>query len=95
MLLLDDFAVLNEKMLRTAYLEALYHHDEFEFERLRQSYWFSVISNVSSTKNSSVVTDYFPMEAEVPGFKRPFKHFNCWKTNSCGVGTIRIPEESC
>jgi hypothetical protein len=38
-LLLDDFDVITEPLLRSAYVEAMYRADEFEFERLRMSYW--------------------------------------------------------
>jgi hypothetical protein len=38
-LLVDDFSELTPELLRTAYVEALYRVDEFEFERLTQSYW--------------------------------------------------------
>ena len=95
MLLVDDFAEINEQLLRTAYLEALYHYKEFEFERLKQSFWFSVIMNASVTKSSQILLDKFPMEAEDRTFRRPFIRYECAKTNTCGAGTFRIPKESC
>ena len=95
MLLLDDFSEISEELLRTAYLEALYHVKEFEFERLTQSFWFSVIHNVSSTKSSAILYEKFPMAAEDPTFTRPFKRYACAATNSCGAGTKRIPKDEC
>ena len=94
-LLLDDFSDLNENLLRTAYLEALYHYKGFEFERLTQSFWWSIIANVSETKSSQVLLDKFPMEAEDPMFTRPFVRYDCGVTNTCGPGTKRIPKEEC
>ena len=92
---MDDFSVLNEQMLREAYLEALYYYEEFEFERLKQSYWEDIIKTVSKTKSSQELYDKFPMEAEDRGFRRPFVRYECAKTNTCGEGTYRIPKESC
>ena len=46
---------MNENILRTAYLEALYYAKEFEFERLKQSYWWSIIANVSATIASGFI----------------------------------------
>lgn len=86
---------MNENILRTAYLEAIYYAKEFEFERLTQSFWWNVISNVSITKSSQVLLDKFPMEAEIPNFTRPFVRYPCGVTDTCGPGTKRIPKEEC
>ena len=53
-LLVDDFAEISPLLLRTAYIEALYRVNEFEFERLTQSFWWSVIMNVSYTRSVEV-----------------------------------------
>jgi hypothetical protein len=94
-LLVEDFSELNENLLRTAYLEALYYAKEFEFERLTQSFWWSVVANVSSSKSHQVLLDKFPMEAELPNFHRPFVRYSCGVTDSCGPGVKRIPKEEC
>lgn len=94
-LIVEDFNVVTPDFLRQAYVEALYRAKNFEFERLTQSFWFSFIANVSTTKSIHTVLDKFPIEAEDPDFARPMEPFTCWKTNSCGPGTKKIPETSC
>lgn len=56
-LLVDDFSELTPELLRTAYVEALYRVDEFEFERLTQSYWHALIGKVAHTSSSQPVFD--------------------------------------
>ena len=92
---MEDFDQVTPELLRTAYVEALYRADDFEFERLTQSFWWSFIANVSVTMSSQTVLDKFPLQAEDPDFARPFAPFDCWKTNSCGPGTKRVPKSSC
>jgi hypothetical protein len=82
-------------LLRTAYVEALYRVEEFEFERLTQSFWWDFILDISRTKSSSKILEKFPLEAEDPTFTRPLEKFTCHKTNSCGKGTKRIPKSFC
>ena len=94
-LLLEDFDQLTPALLREAYLEALYRVNDFEFERLTQSFWYSVIANVSVTRSVQALWDKFPPSAEDAGFARPRVPFSCWQTNSCGPGTKRIPKSSC
>ncbi len=94
-LLVDDYDEVTPELLRTAYVEALYQADNFEFERLKQSFWWSFIANVSVTMDSQTVLDKFPAHAEDSNFMRPMVPFDCWKTNSCGAGTKRIPKSSC
>lgn len=53
-LLVDDFADITPDLLRTAYVEAVYRAGDFEFERLKQSFWWSVIMNVSASGNIQV-----------------------------------------
>jgi hypothetical protein len=48
-LLVDDFDEVTPELLRTAYVEALYRADDFEFERLPQSFLWPFITNVSVT----------------------------------------------
>jgi hypothetical protein len=94
-LLLDDFAEITPELLRVAYLEALYHAKDFEFERLTQSFWWSVFANVSASMSIDPLLEKFPMEAEKPNFVRPMQRYDCWQTNSCGPGTKQIPKQSC
>lgn len=78
-----------------AYVEAIYRRNEFEFERLTQSFWWKFISKVSTSKSSSVVYETFPPHAEDENFARPAVYFSCHKTNSCGPNTKRIPKQIC
>ena len=56
-LLVDDFSELTPELLRTAYVEALYRVDEFEFERLTQSYWHALIGKVSDSMSTQPLLD--------------------------------------
>ena len=94
-MLVDDFADVNPHMLRTAYVEAIYRVEEFEFERLTQSFWWTVIYNVSVSRSVQPMLDKFPMEAEEPNFARPRIPYECGKSNTCGPNTKRIPAVSC
>lgn len=94
-LLVDDFNDVTPELLRTAYVEAIYRADEFEFERLKQSFWWDVISNVSATRSLQPMLDKFPMEAEERDFGRPSEPYECAVTGTCGPGTKRIPLRSC
>lgn len=95
MVLVDDFIEVTPTLLRTAYVEALYRVEEFEFERLTQSFWFEFINNVSISKSSKTILEKFPIGSEATDFTRPAKPFTCWETNTCGPGTKRIPKQSC
>lgn len=94
-LFVEDFYEITPELLRQAYVEALYRADDFEFERLKQSFWFGFISNVSATMNVQTILDKFPMSAEEPNFARPREPYLCGKTNTCGRGTKRTPKISC
>lgn len=87
--------MITPTLLRTAYIEAIYRAKEFEYHRLTQSFWYSVIANVSASMSTKPLLDLFPMHAEDADFTRPRERFNCWETNSCGKGTKRIPKRSC
>lgn len=96
MLLVDDFYDVTEDLLRSAYVQAIYDIDEFEFERLQQSYWYSVIYNVSSARSVAPMLEKFPMEAETPNFVRPFQPFHCGDHNEfCGEPGIKTPKKMC
>jgi hypothetical protein len=96
-LLVDDFSSITPSLLRLAYLEALYHVDEFEFGRLKQSYWYSLIMKVSAGGSSRPYLDAFPMIAEDSSFTRPKVPFSCGKDGSkCGKNTkYNTPIKSC
>ena len=93
-LLVDDFNDITPTLLRSAYVEALYRADEFEYRRLKQSFWWSVILNVSSSMSLQPLLDNFPMMAEDINFTRPLRPFHC-SGGVCGAGTKRTPEQSC
>lgn len=92
-MLVEDFDDITPALLKTAYLEAVYRRDDFEFERLTQEFWNGVIYNVSVTKSSKFLLDKFPMIAEDQTFTRPREPFNC--DNGCGKETKRTPKHSC
>jgi hypothetical protein len=94
----DDFDEVTPDLLRVAYVEAIYRAlgHQFEFERLRQSYWYSLIFNVSLQKDVSPMVERFPMKAEKKGFVRPFEPFYCGdRGQHCQDQTIRTPKRSC
>lgn len=94
-LFVDDFIEITPALLRAAYVEAMYRKDEFEFERLQQSWWWSVFANISSSQSTQPLLEKFPMEAESPMFARAYIPYECGKTNTCGPGTKRIPTRTC
>ena len=93
-LLVEDFMDVTPELLKVAYIEAIYRADDFEFERLKQSFWWSVIMNVSLTRSVQPLVDKFPMKAEDPTFTRPRVPFTC-PSDGCGPGTKRTPKNSC
>ncbi len=90
---MEDFDEVGPEMLKEAYIESIYRAEEFEFERLTQSFWWSFIANVSAAQSSEKILEKFPLEAEDPNFARPFKPYNC--ENGCGPGTKRPPKSMC
>ncbi len=95
MLFVDDFAEVTPLLIRTAYVQALYYAREFEYERLTQSYWWDMILQASASQSNAEILQKFPPEADETEFMRPQVWFDCWKTNSCGAGTKRIPSKIC
>ena len=102
-LLVDDFADISPQLLRQAYIEAVYRAPDFEYFRLKQSYWANMLFNVSRAGTLDPMLQAHPMEAEDLGFTRPRERYDCGigksSVNSagplCGPGTKRIPAESC
>jgi hypothetical protein len=94
-LLVDDYDDVTPDLLRTAYVEALYRVEEFEFERLTQSFWWTLILTMSRTKSSQPLLDKFPPQAEDPTFMRPREAFDCKGWFDCGRGTKRFPRTPC
>eukprot|EP00600_Ochromonadales_sp_CCMP1393_P015640 CAMPEP_0175025730 /NCGR_PEP_ID=MMETSP0005-20121125/17309_1 /TAXON_ID=420556 /ORGANISM="Ochromonas sp., Strain CCMP1393" /LENGTH=151 /DNA_ID=CAMNT_0016284675 /DNA_START=106 /DNA_END=561 /DNA_ORIENTATION=+ len=93
-LLVDDFDDVTPALLRQAYVEALYRVNEFEFERLTQSFWYSFIMNVSAEASIDAVYHKFPPESYDATFTRPRVPYQCalGKDFTCGPGTKRIPK---
>jgi hypothetical protein len=95
-LLVDDFFDVTLDLLRSAYVQAIYDIDQFQFHRLQQSFWYQIIYNVSSAGHAGPMLDQFPMQAETPRFVRPFKSFYCGEHNEhCGEPGIKTPKQSC
>lgn len=91
-LLVDDFASITPSLLRSAYVEAIYrtYTNEFEFTRLRQSFWLNLITNVSISKSSDPLTDLFPPHTgeSDPTFTRPSVPFRCDFYDDGGVHNL-------
>ena len=95
-LLVDDFDEVTPALLRVAYVEALYRVEEFEFERLTQSFWWSFIMNVSTAMSSDAIYNKFPPESEDHTFARPLVPYSCGDNmEKCGPGTRRTPKSYC
>ena len=99
-MLVDDFDEVTPDLLRVAYIEALYRADEFEYERLTQSFWDTFISNVSQSASVSLalqtIFSKFPPESQDSSFTRPLQPFTCGENGElCGVGTKKTPKSTC
>ncbi len=96
-LLVEDFDLVTPALLRSAYVEALYRAEEFEFERLTQSFWWTFVMNVSTTMSQDTISAKFPPElSEDAGFTRPKVPYDCgMRMEKCGRGTKRTPKTSC
>jgi len=64
-------------LLRQAYLEALYHADDWEYERMTTQYWQRLIFEVSETASLEPMLRRHPMTAEDQNFTRPLVPYDC------------------
>lgn len=95
-LLVDDWSSVTPDLLRSAYVEAMYRADEFDYARLNQQNWYDFLLNVSTTKSVQTVYDRYPKHVEDQNYARPKVPFNCGKDGSrCGKGTKRTPAVRC
>ena len=94
-LLLDDFADISPFVIRQAYVEALYHADEWEYERLTKQYWEGLIYEIAESGNIDRMLQKHPISAMDESFTRPLIPFDCEAMGGCGEGTKRVPRESC
>lgn len=100
-LMLDDYAVLTETMLRQAYVEALYRADEWEYARMTQPWYERLIYQVAARGDIEPLLRLHPMSAEDRKFTRPLVPYVCGRgasshsVSECGPGTKRIPKQSC
>ncbi len=93
---MDDFFDVTPQLLASAYIQVLYSIHEFEFERLTQDFWNSIIYDVSISGNIDALLNKFPMKAEDENFTRPYIRYNCGPDNSnCGTNTKRTPLQYC
>lgn len=106
MLLVEDYSTVTPALLRAAYIEAIYRtmKGDFEFQRLTQSYWYSLIMHISRTKTLDSILDRYPMHPiEKQNFTRPVHAFQCGSADEtgimgmqgCGKETKRPPIEIC
>jgi hypothetical protein len=102
-LVVDDFADVSTDLLRQAYVEAVYRAKDFEYFRLKQSYWANLLFNVSSAGTIDPMLHFHPMAAQDVEFTRPRERYDCGEGESpsnaagplCGPGTKRIPAQHC
>jgi len=92
-LLVDDFASVTPDLIRRAYIEAVYHADLWEYERLSRKWYTDLIYQISIDRNIKALLKKHPQEAHDSNFIRPLIPFDCSK--GCGLGTKRTPVESC
>lgn len=92
---MDDFAEITPELLRQAYVEAVYRAEEFEFQRLKQSYWWEIIAQVARNRSTAKLLEYLPAEAQDATFTRPREPYVCATAGACGPGTKRTPRKSC
>lgn len=96
-LVVDDFADLTLLMIQQAYVEALYRalRGDWQYERLSQSWWESLIHETAIAGDLSVLEERHPYAAIDSNFTRPLIPFDCDKMGGCGPGTKRVPKRSC
>jgi hypothetical protein len=90
--------MLTPRLVRQAYVEALYHAalGRWDYRRITQKWWEDLLFDVSLAKNSSILMERHPMPILPLGipFSRPLIPYECPK-GGCGEGTHRTPIESC
>jgi hypothetical protein len=62
-LIVDDFADLTTELVQSAYIEALYLADEWDFTRLTYNYWSEMLKKTSQSGNIDYMLTRHPMEA--------------------------------
>lgn len=94
-LFVDDYADLTADIIRSAYVEAIYRADEWEYERLTTKHWYDVLFQTAMTESLDYALEKHPMKAVDTGFTRPYTYFNCERMGGCGPGTKRTPLNKC
>ncbi len=51
-MLVDDFYDITPELLRSAYIEAIYHVNDFQFEKLTQDFWYDLLRNITHPSSS-------------------------------------------
>ena len=86
---------MTPELIRQAYVEALYHVNEWDYTRITEVYWQRLIYEASRTGSHLNMLKKHPMEATDVGFTRPIIPFDCEAMGGCGPGTLRVPKKSC
>lgn len=60
---MDDFADVTPDLVAQAYVEAVYHADEWQYERLTLPFWKDMIRKASVDMSSDVFFHHFPPES--------------------------------
>jgi hypothetical protein len=59
-LVVDDFSYVTPDLVYSAYVEAVYRQDEWEYERLTLPFWKDLMRNASVAQSSDVFYRHFP-----------------------------------
>lgn len=95
-LLVDDYSEVTPLMVRTAYIEAIYHADEWEYERLTRKFWENVIKSVAAASSTDEMMRILPDRGIDYNFARPMIPYTCGRIGGCDYNkTKRVPENSC
>jgi hypothetical protein len=62
-LLVDDFADLTAALIQSAYVEALYRAEEWEYERLTTKWWRDTVFQVAARNSTDFLLERHPMKA--------------------------------
>jgi hypothetical protein len=62
-LVVDDFADVTPDLVYSAYVEAVYREEEWEYERLTLPFWKKMMRNASETQSSDAFFHHFPLKS--------------------------------
>ena len=60
---MDDFSEVTPELIHSAYVEAVYREDEWEYERLTLPFWKNMIKQASESQSSDIFYHHFPLKS--------------------------------